>query len=511
MLCCRLAPAAEAQSVARPGADQLPPVTVTPPEARPRSRSQADRAASGSHENPAVVQPSAARSPSDRRHVGFRFCGAAGLQPSAPPATSTISGEEMNARPASRVGELLEAVPGLIVTQHSGEGKANQYFLRGFNLDHGTDLAITVDGMPVNMPHPWPRPGLCRHQLPDSRTGRSRSMSARVPTSPTRAISLPPAPSTSTIVDQTAEEPRRDHLRQLRLCARARRRLDAVGAGTLLAAVEGTNTTARGTCPTTCASSTACCATARAPRRTALRCRRWAIPTAGIRPTRWRSAPSTRTHRPVRHARPDRRRHLQPLQPVQQLGAFERIRPEQGQRLCGALVDAAVQQFHLFARRPRQWRPVQPARPPHAIRPQRQPQFSMCALPASRRKPASGCIPAATISMSACSAPCSATTLSTVREDQRQGRQPRPVGRYHGALDRLAAHHGRRARGLFRRPRCQRHAGKFRQRLGDASPARKPASCWVRGTRPSSSAMPATACTPTTSGAPPSPSIPTTR
>lgn len=64
----------------------------------------------------------------------------------------SISGEEFNARPAARVGELLEAVPGLIVTQHSGEGKANQYFLRGFNLDHGTDLAITVDGMPVNMP-----------------------------------------------------------------------------------------------------------------------------------------------------------------------------------------------------------------------------------------------------------------------------------------------------------------------------------------------------------------------
>ena len=42
-------------------------------------------------------------------------------------------------------------MPGLIVTQHSGEGKANQYFLRGYNLDHGTDLAITVDDMPVNM------------------------------------------------------------------------------------------------------------------------------------------------------------------------------------------------------------------------------------------------------------------------------------------------------------------------------------------------------------------------
>ena len=42
-------------------------------------------------------------------------------------------------------------MPGLIVTQHSGDGKANQYFLRGFNLDHGTDLALWVDGMPVNM------------------------------------------------------------------------------------------------------------------------------------------------------------------------------------------------------------------------------------------------------------------------------------------------------------------------------------------------------------------------
>ena len=77
--------------------------------------------------------------------------GTANLQPTAASETR-ISGEELNARPASRVGELLEAVPGLIVTQHSGEGKANQYFLRGFNLDHGTDLAITVDGMPVNMP-----------------------------------------------------------------------------------------------------------------------------------------------------------------------------------------------------------------------------------------------------------------------------------------------------------------------------------------------------------------------
>src|SRR5207245_2965848 len=63
----------------------------------------------------------------------------------------TSSGEDLNARPVTRPGELLEAVPGLIITQHSGDGKANQYFLRGFNLDHGTDLAISVDDMPVNM------------------------------------------------------------------------------------------------------------------------------------------------------------------------------------------------------------------------------------------------------------------------------------------------------------------------------------------------------------------------
>jgi outer membrane receptor protein involved in Fe transport len=54
-------------------------------------------------------------------------------------------------RPWARVGELAETVPGLIATQHSGTGKANQYFLRGFNLDHGTDLAGYVDSAPVNM------------------------------------------------------------------------------------------------------------------------------------------------------------------------------------------------------------------------------------------------------------------------------------------------------------------------------------------------------------------------
>jgi outer membrane cobalamin receptor len=63
----------------------------------------------------------------------------------------TVTGEELNARPVTRPGEVLEASPGLIVTQHSGDGKANQYFLRGYNLDHGTDTAIWVDDVPANM------------------------------------------------------------------------------------------------------------------------------------------------------------------------------------------------------------------------------------------------------------------------------------------------------------------------------------------------------------------------
>jgi hypothetical protein len=68
-------------------------------------------------------------------------------------ATVGVTGAEQTAdRPLLRVGELLETVPGLIITQHAGGGKANQYFLRGFNLDHGTDFATFLDGVPLNMP-----------------------------------------------------------------------------------------------------------------------------------------------------------------------------------------------------------------------------------------------------------------------------------------------------------------------------------------------------------------------
>lgn len=62
-----------------------------------------------------------------------------------------ISGADLLIRPMLKTAELLESMPGMVAVQHSGTGKANQYFLRGFNLDHGTDYTALVDGMPFNM------------------------------------------------------------------------------------------------------------------------------------------------------------------------------------------------------------------------------------------------------------------------------------------------------------------------------------------------------------------------
>jgi hypothetical protein len=63
-----------------------------------------------------------------------------------------VTAAQLEVRPLQRPGEVLETVPGMVISQHSGEGKANQYYLRGFNLDHGTDFSTTVAGVPVNVP-----------------------------------------------------------------------------------------------------------------------------------------------------------------------------------------------------------------------------------------------------------------------------------------------------------------------------------------------------------------------
>jgi len=139
-------PEAQAQTASnRP----LPEVTIDAPaqQARPARPQQSRQSAS--RRRAVRTVPSVAVAPSAPAAIAVPAAG--DVRPAIAASEKNFTGEELAARPISRVGEVVEAVPGLIVTQHSGEGKANQYFLRGFNLDHGTDLAITVDGMPVNM------------------------------------------------------------------------------------------------------------------------------------------------------------------------------------------------------------------------------------------------------------------------------------------------------------------------------------------------------------------------
>lgn len=128
-------------------AQELPPIQVsgreTPRHKKPPSPRRASKPVAASSRSAAQPTPA---SEADARSVASGAKGPPGMA-----SEITVSGEALNARPFARPGEALEAVPGLIVTQHSGEGKANQYFLRGYNLDHGTDLAITVDDVPVNM------------------------------------------------------------------------------------------------------------------------------------------------------------------------------------------------------------------------------------------------------------------------------------------------------------------------------------------------------------------------
>jgi hypothetical protein len=85
-----------------------------------------------------------------RVEVTGNYLNAVGTSDAA--SQGVVTAALIESRPTLRPAEVLEFVPGVIVTQHSGDGKANQYFLRGFNLDHGTDFATWVDGMPVNMP-----------------------------------------------------------------------------------------------------------------------------------------------------------------------------------------------------------------------------------------------------------------------------------------------------------------------------------------------------------------------
>ncbi|WP_257169464.1 TonB-dependent receptor [Bradyrhizobium sp. SRS-191] len=133
---------------------ELPTVDVDAPKRTTKPKPQVRRAAQ--QPKPGAPRPLVGAAPTATAAAASALSGApsagtGAARPQDMASETVVTGEEINARPATRPGEVLEAVPGLIVTQHSGEGKANQYFLRGYNLDHGTDLALFVDGVPVNM------------------------------------------------------------------------------------------------------------------------------------------------------------------------------------------------------------------------------------------------------------------------------------------------------------------------------------------------------------------------
>jgi hypothetical protein len=146
------APAAEEAPAGGEG-KQLPTIRVTAPKGKP-ARAKPAQAGPTRTATPPAPKPSPYETGAPN---------VAGGTPPVPQLASqmTISGAELNSRPVASNTETLEAAPGLAVVQHSGSGKANQYYLRGYNLDHGTDLAIFWDDVPINLPTnhyraPWP-------------------------------------------------------------------------------------------------------------------------------------------------------------------------------------------------------------------------------------------------------------------------------------------------------------------------------------------------------------------
>ncbi len=140
---------APAPGPAQPGGAALPTITVAgkrKPLTRPyqSQRRPPSRDSGSSHR----AQPPP---PSPYETGAPNVAGGAAVAPSLA-SQMTISGEDLNARPVTRPGELLEAAPGLMVIMHADAGKANQYYLRGWNLDHGTDLATFWDDIPINLP-----------------------------------------------------------------------------------------------------------------------------------------------------------------------------------------------------------------------------------------------------------------------------------------------------------------------------------------------------------------------
>jgi hypothetical protein len=138
-----------------------PPASSSPPSSG-RTVLPAIQVTAGKRTKPAATKPKPVQtatpsapaipvSPSPYQTGAPNVAGGAPVVPQLA-SQMTISGADLNARPVARPGEILEAAPGLAVVEHADGGKANQYYLRGYNLDHGTDMATYVDDVPINLP-----------------------------------------------------------------------------------------------------------------------------------------------------------------------------------------------------------------------------------------------------------------------------------------------------------------------------------------------------------------------
>ena len=270
-----------------------------------------------------------------------------------------VTGDTIRKQPLLRPGEVLEAVPGMVVTQHSGDGKANQFFLRGYNLDHGTDFATWVAGMPVNMPTHAHGQGYTdlNFLIPEliSRVVYTQGSVLR----PGRRLRLGGIGADPVRRPPAVERGDLD-LRIVRLCARAFRRLarGRTRQPRLRPRIPAV-TTARGSGPTGSRKYNGVLRYAQGTPANGFNDHRDGLQ-GGLE--RDRPDPATRGRlrldRPLRHARPDRRRRPVPLQPVRRVAAVGGEHQPGGEPVRDQVEAQPVLQLHVLPRQPGERRPV---------------------------------------------------------------------------------------------------------------------------------------------------------
>ena len=282
------------------------------------------------------------------------------------PARARSPRSQLAVRPIMRAGEVLETIPGVVISQHSGEGKANQYYLRGFNLDHGTDFATTVAGMPVNMPTHGHGHGYSDLELPHPRARERRAVRQG-----------PVLRGPGRLRDgglgeyQLHEQPRRARGPGRRpgrtgSSARSWRRRPALGRGTLLAAFEAGHNDGPWVNPDDFRKLNGLVRYTQGDTRQRVLGHGHGIPGhMGLRPIRSRS-------RAVEQGLVDRFGALDPTDggdSYRYSGSFDwhadaRQRRHEGDRVRARLRPQPVLQLHVPPRRPRERRPVPSGRSP---------------------------------------------------------------------------------------------------------------------------------------------------